>query len=265
MRRYVPHAGQELERALPGQFVRRGTHEPQERSDVLDVALLEKAKPAPDLEGNPPAGEFHLKFHRVVVRPVEHRDLGERHVILVAQRERAVDHEVRLLHGVARGHEGGLHSLAARGFQVLLELPPVVRDGGVGEGQNVRRAPVVFFEAKKFGVRVSLGMGKSDDVLEVSAPETVDALRIVPHHGDVFLRSRQQVQQFGLHLVRVLIFIHEDVAKARLEFPPHLFVFGEQIPREGEEAREIHRLNLFFSLLVVSGDLLHLAHAVRQV
>ena len=227
------------------------------------MALLEKAKPAPDLEGNAPAGELHLKLHRVVVRPVEHGDLGERHVLLIAQRERAVHHEVGLLHGVARGHEGGLHPHVARGLEVLLELAPVVRDGSVGQREDVGRAPVVFFEAEEPGVGVALRKG--DDVLEMSTPETVDALRVITHHCDVSLLTGQEVHQVGLHLVGVLVFIHEDVAKARLEFPPDFFVFREQIPREGEEAREIHRLNLFLALLVVSGDLLHLAHAVRQV
>ena len=78
-------------------------------------------------------------------------------------------------------------------------------------------------------------------------PEAVDALRVVAHHGDVFLCSGQQVHQVGLHLVGVLVFIHEDVAKARLEFPPYFFVSGKQIPREGEEAREIHGLELFLA------------------
>ena len=263
VRRLLPHPGEQLQRALPGQFVRRGGDQPQKRRDVLDVALLEEAQPASDLEGNSPARELHLKLHGVEMRPVEHGDLGERRPRLVAQGEGAIRHEVGLLHHVARGHQGGLHPLAAGGLEPLLELAPVAGDGGVRQREDGGGAPVVLLQAKESGVGVALGKG--DDVLEARPPEAVDALGVVPHDGEVPPSSGQIVHHVGLNLVGVLVFVHENVAEARLQLAPRLLVAGEQIPREGEQAGEIDRLNLFFALLVAGGDLLYLAQAVGQV
>ena len=96
--------GREPQAALQRELVAGVPREAQVREHVLHVRRLEEAHAAADDERDAAPRELELDLHRVVVRAVEDRDLGERDA-LVAQLEHALRDERRLLLHVAAGHE----------------------------------------------------------------------------------------------------------------------------------------------------------------
>ena len=83
-------------------------------------------------------------------------------------------------------------------------------------------------------------VGELEHVAEVRAAPRVDALRIVADRHDVVVPPAEQVDQLALHLVRVLVFIHKDELKPRLERLAHLAVFAQQPQPLGEQVVEVH-------------------------
>ncbi|OPZ80589.1 MAG: hypothetical protein BWY77_01005 [bacterium ADurb.Bin431] len=170
-----------LANALPRRFVIRVHDHLDIAGDVFYMGLLEKAQAGAHFKGHAAPGQLHLEFHAVVVRPVEHRQFVERPA-LVPEFTDALHHKLRLLlRRVAGNRDGAGPALPGR-LQLFMKLVLVVDDAGVGQPQYFRGAAVVGLELEQMGARIALG--EVEDVGEVGAPETVDALRVIPHHHD---------------------------------------------------------------------------------
>jgi len=68
-------------------------------------------------------------------------------------------HEIRLLIYIATGNERRRWPRFLNRFEFLGELLLVVRDGGVGEFENLRGAAVIDFQTEDPGVRIAFGEG----------------------------------------------------------------------------------------------------------
>ena len=84
-------------------------------------------------------------------------------------------------------------------------------DHGVGGIQNVLCGAVILLQTDGPGPGVLLF--KAEDVLDIGAPETVNALVVVTHHADVLPSSGQKVGQHILHVVGILVLVDKDVAE----------------------------------------------------
>src|SRR6202022_4716788 len=62
------------------------------------------------------------------------------------------------------------------------------------------------------------------DVADVGAAECVDALVVVPHHGQVPVPVGEQPQQLVLDAVGVLVLVHQYVIEARSPLGQHPLV-----------------------------------------
>ena len=147
------------------------------------MRLLEEAQAARDFKRHAAPGEFHLQLHRMKVRSVKHRHFLQRHSFLVKLQD-ALCYKRRLLPAIRqRDERRAAVRRGSRGAQCFFELLFIRRDGGVGHGENLRRAAVVCLDL--VDLRACVALGKFEDVVKVRAPPRVDALRIIADDHDV--------------------------------------------------------------------------------
>ncbi len=65
---------------------------------------------------------------------------------------------------------------------------------------------------------------KAQNILNGRAPEAVDALIVVAYHADVFVPACKQRGQQILHVVGVLVFVHQHIAEFLLIIPADLLM-----------------------------------------
>ncbi len=92
-------------------------------------------------------------------------------------------------------------------------------------------------------------VGKIDlqrfQVFDGGAAPGIDRLVVVAHRGEHRLLAdagHQQLHQFVLAGVGVLVFVDQQVAQAALPFVAHVFVVAEQLHRQADQVVEIDRL-----------------------
>ena len=113
--------------------------------------------------------------------------------------------------------------------------------------RDLRGFGVIFFEIQ--------------DVRDVRPTEGVNALRVVAHHAQVFMRGREQFRDFVLRFVGILVLVDEDVFEALLIQLQPLGKLGEQFDGLEQQVVEIHRVLRFQSLDIarihLRGDVVH--------
>ena len=254
--RLVADPGEKSHDALEGHFIARVDGEFEKRGDILDVGLLEKPESTGDRKGNAALGEFQLHFHRVVVCAVEHGHLLERDA-LVEEFHHTLGDEGGLL-GIGReGDKGWFDGVwLADGGKGFWKLAFVSADGGVGDFEDLGDASIVRFDFKNAGARVVFG--KLEDVFEIRAPPGVDALGVVSHDHEILVVGGEEVDEFGLEAVRILVFIHEDLLEAALVKGGDFGVGQKKLKGFGKKVIEIHRVRLALSGFVGGLDFLDL-------
>ena len=139
----------------------------------------------------------------------------------------------------ARQVHAYLLAVVRAGEQLLLLAVLVVRDDGVGRGQHVAHAAVVLFQLHRVRVRVVLL--ELQDVADVGATPAVDGLVVVAHHHDVLVLRGQKPRDGVLGVVRVLVFVHHEVAEAVLIGVQHVGVVLQQQVRVEQADRRSRR------------------------
>ena len=193
------------------------------------MRLLEKPQAAGDDVGNVAPRQFHLQFHRMIMRAIQHRDVVERHAF-VAQLENPLGHEQRLLVRIGTNHQPRFHAACAHRLQVLGKLMDVGLDRFVGQLQDARHAAIVHFNLIR--VRTCIAVRKPEDVAVVGPPPRVNRLRIVSDNHQIVMLAGKCIDQIGLDLVRVLILIHQHVEELFLIPFPHFRMILKQAQTE---------------------------------
>ena len=98
------------------------------------------------------------------------------------------------------------------------------RVGGVQDGLG---GAVVLLQPDDPGAPVLLL--KAEDVFNGGAPEAVDALVVVTHHADIFITPGQQGGQQVLHVVGILVLVHQDVAEFPLVVCTDVLIFLQEL------------------------------------
>ena len=136
------------------------------------MGLLEEAKTARDPEGDSTPCELQLNLHGVVVGPVEHGDFAEIDPLIVQFQNPLGDEGGLLVVGGER-NKGRFGDVGLEdGLQFLGKLAGIVRDGGVGQGEDLGDAPVVRLDAMHD--RIGIALGELEYVREVRASPGVD-------------------------------------------------------------------------------------------
>ena len=102
-----------------------------------------------------------------------------------------------------------------------------------GQLQDGFGGAVVFLELDNLGTGELLG--KTHDIVKISAAETVDGLGVIADHHDVVVGMGQKAHYIRLQLVGVLIFVHQNVAKTVGKIGPSLVRFHQQLFPEDQK------------------------------
>ena len=128
----------------------------------------------------------------------------------------------------------------------------VVLDEAVCRRDDFRGTAVVGLQAEGFHVRVVFL--EVQDVLDPCSPEGVDGLRVVSYGADVVPVCREVLDDEVLDQVRVLVFVHEDVAVALGKVFLCLRHFLQQGLHVEEDVVEVHRVGFVASGHVLAVD-----------
>ena len=200
-----------------------GVDEQAEVGDrVLDLRPLVELGPADHLVGKLEAHQRVLQHPAHRVGPIEDRDLGALHPLLLGEAADLAGHPARLL--VLVGQLGELHRLAVGAFgpEPLGPALAIALDHRVGGGEDRLGGAVVLLQLDHRGVgEVVLEI---EDVADVGVAEAVDRLIVVADHHQVAVLGGEQLQQPVLGVVGVLVLVDEDVAEDAAPAVAHLVV-----------------------------------------
>ena len=141
---------------------------------------------------------------------------------------------------VARLEGLDLLAVALRRKQALVLALRVVAHHGVGGAQDMARGAIVLLQLN--GLAVFKVLLKVQDIGDVGATPAVNGLVIVAHDHEVLVLSGQQVGDFVLDVVGVLILVDANVAEALLVLIEHLGTGAQQLERAHEQVVKVHRI-----------------------
>ncbi len=120
------------------------------------------------------------------------------------------------------------------------------------------RGAVVLLQLEFLHLRVIVL--EIEDVLDIGAAKTVDALRIIAHHADVLMAGGQFLYNQVLGVVGVLILIHHDMAETFLIFEQRFGKIPEKHVGVEQQVVEIHNRGLAHTAVVFQKDTACLRH-----
>ena len=85
---------------------------------------------------------------------------------------------------------------------------------------------VVLFQFEQLGTIVYLLEIKN--IVDVRTAESIDALRIIPHHANMLMLTRELIDDALLYRVRILILVNQYETEAISILLSHLLMFIEQ-------------------------------------
>ena len=115
-------------------------------------------------------------------------------------------------------------------------------DDGVGRVQNVLRGAVILLQPDGAGALVLFF--KAEDVADIRAAETVNALVVVAHHADIMPLVGQKTGQQVLQVVGVLILVDEDITEFVLIVRPHIRAVLQQPDGVQDDVIEVQRIGI---------------------
>ncbi len=204
------HGGGATERLVVG----RVRDQLQVRHEIADLAAVEEAHRAHEPVRDRLAAEGILERAALRVRAVEHRDVAQvQPAVTLAPRGDLLGDVLGFIALIERA--GHRHRLARRMRRAerLAAAADVRGDRRIGHRQHLGRGPVVLLEPHHARRREILL--EVQDVPHVGAAPTVDRLVIVAHDLHVPVLAAQEFHQLVLRPVRVLVFIHEQIAELR--------------------------------------------------
>ena len=127
----------------------------------------------------------------------------------------------------------------------------VVANNGIGRIQDIARRSIVFLELHRLAIRI-IAL-EFQDVADVGAAPAVNGLVVVAHHHDVLVFRRQKLRYLVLRLIRILVFVHQQIAKTVLIGVQHIgVVFQEQVRVQKQiiEIEGVRRLQALLQLFI---------------
>ena len=226
---------------------------PEVGEKVLDLGPVVEAGSADHLVGDVAADELFLDGPALGVGAVEDRHVAPFVGTFVGAPVQVLDlgrqpAPLVVLVLSVEGDERGAAALL--GPQRLGLAHGVVRDDGVGGVEDRLGGAVVLLQDHHGGVRE--GVLELQDVADVGAPPAVDGLVAVANDRDLVMEAGEEKHQLVLGPVGVLVFVHQDVAKAALVVVEHVGAGLQQVDCHQEEVVEVHGVGRQQTLLVIA-------------
>ena len=253
-------AARRVDDALGRDVVGGVDHQRKVGHDVADLGAVEESRAADDAVRNAGAQQHIFKHARLGVGAVKHRHLVVGQPLLALLLDLAGDPAALVT--LVGGHvHVDLLAVLLVGEQLLHLAMLVVRDDGVGRGQNVAHAAVVLFQLHRGALRIVLL--ELQDVADIGAAPAVNGLVVVAYHHDVAVLLGQKARDLVLRMVGVLILVDHDVAEAQLIGLEHVGMVLQQQVRVQQQVVEIEGVGLLQALLQLLVHARgHLAHRV---
>ena len=146
---------------------------------------------------------------------------------------------------------------------IFAYLPLVVTYQTVGRLHDVLRRAVVLFEFEES----SLGklLLKVENIVDVGPAKAIDTLRIIAHDADSPMPFSEQRHDTLLHMVGVLIFIHQHIAKSGSVIGPHSLVVAQQLMGEHQQIVEVHGIGGTATLHIRAIDVMDFGQAIASI
>ena len=110
---------------------------------------------------------------------------------------------------------------------------------GVGQIQDFLAAPVIPDQGHGFCPPQLFR--EIQNILDVSAPEPIDALAVIPDYAQLLCVSPQQEYDLRLQVVGVLVFIDHDVVVPFIEELPDRFVLLQQVTEFDQQVVKVQK------------------------
>ena len=224
---------------------------------VLDLGPVEEPRAADDAVRDAVSLEGILDGVRLGIGAVEDGAVFEAGG--PGQSQDAAGDEVCLLGAVGGGVDRDLVAFAVVGPEGLALAAVVVGDDGVGGVQDGLGGAVILLQTD--GPRPLVLIFKIQDVLDGGAPEPVDGLIVIAHHAQIFVPARQKAGQQILHVIGVLILVHQDIAEFSLIMGPDGLVLLQKLHRQIDDVVKIDGVVLLQPGLIAAVALGDLGHA----
>ena len=211
--------------ALEGEIVGGLRDAAQIGEGVADFGALIEARAADDAIGQAERDEAFLEFAHLERGAHENGDLFEIVRAPLQLLDRLADRPRFLLAVPDAGH-ARLFALVAVGEQRLAEPAFVVGDQMRGGGENMAGGAIIALEPH--GFRAGKILFEAQDVFDLGAAPTIDALVVVANAADVAPPLRDQPQPQILRGVGVLIFVDQNIFETPLIIGEHVGVVAKQ-------------------------------------
>ena len=134
--------------------------------------------------------------------------------------------------------------------QCLLGPAFVIVDDGIGGVEDGLCRSVVLFQFNR--CRIGIVPGKVDDIADIGTAPGVNALVRIADDADVAPAGSQDLGQGVLGMVRILVFVDQDVLETGLVLFPNIFLFLQKAHGQEQEVVEVDSI-VFPQLFLVQG------------
>ena len=245
-------AARRIDDALDAHLVGRVHDHLEVSHDVADLGAVEESRAAHDLVRHARAQEHIFEDTRLGVGAVEHGDVVVARALGVQLFDLA-GNPATLVTLVTRLEGLNLLAIALGRKQALVLALRVMAYHGVGGAQDMTRGAVVLLQLD--GLAVFKVLLKVQDVGDVGATPAINGLVVVAHDHEVLVLGGQQVGDFVLNVVGVLILVDANVAEALLVLVEHLGAGTQKLERAHEQVVEVHRIGGAQAALQLQVDL----------
>ena len=257
-------AARDVDNPLQADAVLRVLNHAEIGNHVLDLAPFVKARPGHQPVGHAVADKSLFQHTRLRVGAVHHREIAQ---AVLAFRHLLLDfphHKLGLfLLGVGFHHHRPFPLVVLRPQR--LGFPLLIHRNDVGSRfQDVFRRAVILLQQHHLGIGII--MLEAEDVAQVGGAPGINRLVGVAHHADIAVLRPHLFNQFVLHHVGILKFVHHHVDVTFLVAGQDFRIFAEELHHFPQQVVEIQRLafdQVFFVAFVdAADDFLEVAAAV---
>ena len=156
---------------------------------------------------------------------IQHRKIPE--ILSLGKCDYLTGNIVGLCSLVLRLVNGDGISLTVAGPELLSLSAQIVGDYRIGGIQNRLGGAVILLQTDGSASLVLLF--KIQDIFDGCAPEAVNTLIVIAHNADIFISPSQQRGEQILHMVGVLILVHQNIAEFSLIVSTDIFVLLQQL------------------------------------
>ena len=238
-------------------------HESEISDDILDFLALVEAQSAIDAVRNALLSELLLEASALGISAVENGEIIIAAIVLALDALDVLRHNQRLLLVAVGWLILYLLALGIPAEHLLGNLVAVAANQTVCRLHDGLRTAVVLLQLEEAGTRQL--MLEVEDIVDVGATETVDALRVIAHGTHAQLLPAQLHHDRHLHMVGILILIHQDKVKPLGILASHLLMVSEKLEGKHQQVVEIHGVRLLAPLHILPVHLAHLLHVAALV